>query len=158
MLGEVRAGLSRIPLVTHRLSICTFVHTCPCLLIMKCLKVVTSAVKSLAVWNKAQERVKISSEAGQPILAGFPFATGGYFDLAASIRKPNWSNKNAHTSAPSSTCSSRLESIPCPVVELVRKSIGAFELVAACSRAVIFREFAGFTRGSFAPVRNNTPG
>ena len=33
-----------------------------------------------------------------------------------------------------------------------------FELVAACSRAVILREFAGLTRGSFAPVKHNTAG
>src|SRR5712664_633450 len=48
MLGEVRASLGRIPLIAHTLSICTFVHTCPSLEIMKRLKVSALAAKGVA--------------------------------------------------------------------------------------------------------------
>ncbi len=39
--------------------------------------------------------------------------------------------------------------MPCPALAVVRSKIGSPELVAACNRAVILRECAGFTRPSF---------
>ena len=49
-------------------------------------------------------------------------------------------------------------SSPCPLLALVRSRTGAFEPVAACSRAVILRDCIGSTRGSLAPVMNSTFG
>jgi len=70
-----------------------------------------------------------------------------------------------------SICSLSGVARPWPVFELVRSNIARPEDVAACKRAVILRECpsnAGFgskpavgggsTRGSLAPVRNNTDG
>ncbi len=48
--------------------------------------------------------------------------------------------------------------MPWPVVELVRSRMGFPEAPAAWSRAVIFREWSGSTRGSLAPVMNRTAG
>jgi hypothetical protein len=47
---------------------------------------------------------------------------GGYFGLGASMGNPSWSNRKAQTSAPSSTCSSRLELL-WPVLGLVRSQL-----------------------------------
>src|ERR1700737_2164915 len=72
MLGEVRASLGRVPLVAHRPSICTFVHTCPSLEIMKRLKASASAAKSLAVQTRGKARVKSSRRRGTIVSCGIP--------------------------------------------------------------------------------------
>ena len=48
--------------------------------------------------------------------------------------------------------------MPCPALAVLRKRIGSPELVAACNRAAIFRDCAGFTRPSFSPVVSKTAG
>ena len=44
------------------------------------------------------------------------------------------------------------------LLELVRSSTGCFDAVAAWRRAIILREWAGFTRPSFSPVSISTAG
>ena len=61
-------------------------------------------------------------------------------------------------SACSATRSFSDEPMPWPAVAVVRSKIGRPELVAACKRAVILRECAGFTRPSFSPHGNKTAG
>ncbi len=56
-----------------------------------------------------------------------------------------------------SILSLRAVPMPWPEVLLVRRRMGFF-VPLACRRAVIFREFAGSTRGSFAPVVNRIAG
>src|SRR5262245_44712540 len=64
----------------------------------------------------------------------------------------SWSNRNAYMSTAWLICSASGVPMPWPVSELVRSKIGAPHDWAACSRAIIFRDCDGCTRGSFAPV------
>ena len=71
---------------------------------------------------------------------------------------PSWENTKAYTSTVSSIRSDRAVPSPWPELALVRSSTTASGRSAAWSRAVIFRDCIGSTRGSFAPVRNSTAG
>jgi len=88
---------------------------------------------------------RVTREAGDIIRQEF-MAMGFRWQLgpmADSATEPRWA---------------RASPWPCPAASVVIRSIGRSEAVAACSRAVILREFIGLTRPSFSPVDMKTAG
>src|SRR6266705_284076 len=111
------------------------------------------SAKTLTGWTASCRREESPLTSSQSMRDQFDYC---FFTVVKSTL--SWSIRNEYSSASSSICSSSAVSRPWPDEELVLRRTGHPDSVAACSRAVIFLECAGFTRPSFSPVKNKTAG
>src|SRR6202022_2509399 len=81
-----------------------------------------------------------------------------YVQWTRATQLPSWLQKNANRSAAASTVCWNELPMPWPSPLFCNSRIGYSDDESACSSAIILREFAGSTRGSFSPVVISTAG